>query len=141
MRTTWLLLLALPLASAALAQRGVHTPAPGTAERREILDGMRREMRRTDPRPVIFVVRRLRVQGTWAWLEAEPRSPNQAERYEPEAALLRRVRSRWSVVERMPAFGEREGTAEESDCGYFGALRGRFPAAPRTILPLAACHD
>ncbi|HYJ78669.1 MAG TPA: hypothetical protein VEW03_03630 [Longimicrobiaceae bacterium] len=113
----------------------VHTPARGSAERRVTLDALRADMRRYDPRPVIFVVRQLRVGGGWAWLEVEPQSPDGRQRYEPEAALLQRRSGRWRVAERMPAFGEREGTEVEDDCRWFARLRARFPAAPPAILP------
>ena len=136
----WLILLAMALlASGAPAQTGVHTPARGTAERREILDALRAEMRRTDPRPIIFVVRRLRAHGSWAWAEVEPRSPDQREHYEPEAALLRRSGGRWRVVERMPSYEEREGSPEQDDCVYFRAARRRF-GAPADVLPLDRCR-
>jgi hypothetical protein len=135
-----LALLILLAASGRLgAQSAPHTPVAGTAERRAILDALRTEMRRTDPRPVIFVVRHLRVQGGWAWLRVEPQSPDGREHYEGESALLRRVAGRWSVSERMPAAGEREGTPAETECGYFRALRARFPAAPPRIFPAAGC--
>ena len=115
----------------------LHTPVAGSAERKAILDAMRAEMRRFDPKPVVFVVRHLKVQRGWAWLEADPRSPDGRSRYEGEAALLQRRAGRWRVVERMPAFGEREGTEAEEDCAYFRQLRGRFPGAPAAIFPPA----
>jgi hypothetical protein len=131
-----LLMLVLPLRLAAQ----VHTPPRGSAERREILDALRTEMRRFDPRPVVFVVRVLRVHGGWAWLEAQPQSPDGRNRYEGETALLRRSAGRWSVAERMPAYGEREGSAEESDCGYVRAVRRRFPGAPADIFQGRTCR-
>ncbi|HEU0079986.1 MAG TPA: hypothetical protein VFQ76_20230 [Longimicrobiaceae bacterium] len=114
-----------------------RTPPPGSTERRTILDALRAEMRRLDRWPVVFVVRQLRVQRGWAWLEVDPQSPDGSSRYEPEAALLRRRSARWQVVERMPAFAEREGGALEEDCAYFAHLRGRFPGLPAGILPPA----
>jgi hypothetical protein len=129
------LLLLIALASPGTGQTGLHTPPRGSAERRQILDAMRAEMRRFDPRPVIFVVRTLRVHGGWAWLEVTPQSPDGREHYEPESALLRRSAGRWSVAERMPAYGEREGTPEESDCGYIRSLRRHFTPAPADIFP------
>lgn len=116
----------------------VHTPPPGSAERRAILDALRADMRRYDPRPVVFIVRHLKVHAGWAWLQVEPQSPDGRSRYEPEGALLQRRSGRWQVAERMPAFGEREGTEVEDDCRWFARLRGRFPAAPADIFPAIA---
>jgi hypothetical protein len=115
----------------------VRTPAPGTAERRAILDALRAEMRRFDRGPVEFVVRHLRVQSGWAWLAADPRSPGGRARYEREGALLVRRAGRWQVVARMPAGGEREGTPLERECAWFAHLLARFPSVPRAVLPAA----
>jgi len=112
-----------------------YTPARGGAERKAILDAVRAHRRRFDSRPVTFVVRHLRVQRGWAWLAVQPQSPDGRSRYEGEDALLRRRSGRWAVVEVMPAFGEREGTALEEDCAWFQDLRRRFPALPPAILP------
>lgn len=120
-----------------LAADTVRTPAPGSAERRAILDALRTEMRRFDRRPVEFVVRHLRVQSGWAWLSADPRSPGGRSRYEREAALLVRRARGWEVAARMPAAGEREGTPLERDCAWFADLLTRFPSVPRAILPAA----
>jgi hypothetical protein len=112
-----------------------YTPARGSAERKAILDAMRAHRRRFDPRPVTFVVSRMRVQRGWAWLSVQPQSPDGRSRYEGEDALLRRRSGRWAVAEVMPAAGEREGTALEEDCAWFLDLRRRFPSLPAAILP------
>ena len=112
-----------------------YTPAAGSAERKAIMDAMRAHRRRFDPRPVTFVVSRLRVQRGWAWLSVQPQSPDGRSRYEGEDALLRRRNGRWAVAEVMPAVGEREGTALEEDCAWFQDLRRRFPSLPAAILP------
>lgn len=112
-----------------------YTPARGGAERKAIMDAMRAHRRRFDPRPVTFVVSRLRVQRGWAWLAVQPQSPDGRSRYEGEEALLRRRSGRWAVAEVMPAAGEREGTALEEDCAWFQELRRRYPSLPPAILP------
>jgi hypothetical protein len=112
-----------------------YTPARGSAERKAILDAMRAHKRQFDPRPLIFVVDRLRVQRGWAWLAVSPQSPDGRSHFEGEAALLRRASGRWEVVEVMTAFGEREGTPLEQDCAWFQDLRRRRPSVPLAILP------
>jgi hypothetical protein len=112
-----------------------RTPPQGSAERKAILDAMRAERARFDTLPVVFVVRHLKVRGGWAWLEADPQSPDGSQRYEGEAALLRSQGGAWTVVERMPAFSEREGTPLEEDCAYFADLRRRNPGLPIDVLP------
>jgi len=114
-----------------------YTPLPGSPDRKAILSALRAEMRRFDSKPLVFVVRHLRIQRGWAWLEVDPQSPNGRSRYEREAALLHKKATEWQVVERMPAFGEREAEARE-DCAYFTQLRKRIPGLPVRILPAAA---
>lgn len=122
-------------AAAAIQADSAHTPARGSAERRAIMDALRANRRRFDAQPVIFVVNYLRVQRGWAWTTVAPQSPDGRSRYEEESALLRLRAGRWEVVESMPAFGEREGTADEEDCAWFQHLRRRRPAIPMAILP------
>ncbi len=54
----------------------VMTPPRGSAERAAIMDAMRAPVQRRIGKPVIFVVKKLRVLGPWAFLEAEPRNPD-----------------------------------------------------------------
>ena len=120
-----------------------YTPARGSGERRAILDALRAEMQRFDPRPIVFVIQHLRVQRGWAWLQVDPQSPDGDSRYERESALLRRTAGKWQVVERMPALSEREGGPLQDDCAYFSHLRGRFPNLPASIHPpggVAGCR-
>jgi hypothetical protein len=124
-----------PVRGTAIQADSAHTPARGSAERQAIMDALRAHRRRSDARPVIFVVNYLRVQRGWAWTTVTPQSPDGRSRYEEESALLRLRAGRWEVVESMPAFGEREGTADEEDCAWFQHLRRRRPAVPISILP------
>ncbi len=128
---------AVPAAGGPAQTRAAYTPARGSTERKAILHALRSNMRRSDSRPVVFVVRHLKLQNGWAWLQVEPQSPDGRSRYEGEAALLQRRGGRWQVVERMPALGEREGTSQEADCAYFEQLRTRFRSVPLAILPPA----
>jgi hypothetical protein len=77
----------------------VLTPAPGSAERRAILDALRAELRRWHEVEVAFVVDRLRVARDWAWVETRPQSPDGQSQYEDVSALLRREQGRWRVLE------------------------------------------
>ena len=44
-----------------------------------------------DDQDRVFVVRRLKISGTWAWLDCDPQSRDGSNHYEPESALLRNV--------------------------------------------------
>jgi hypothetical protein len=117
----------------AWAEQGgpAYTPPPGSAERRDILEALRRQLQDLHGLELVFEVRHLKVKGDWAWLEADPRSPDGAGRYEPVYALLRRQHGRWQVAE-LPS------TEEESPFwqpGYLKTLRARFPGLPLEIFP------
>ena len=64
----------LSIATPAAAQ-AVHTPGPGSAERRAILDAVRAPLVQHVGGQVEFVVQELRVGGGWAYLRAQPQRP------------------------------------------------------------------
>jgi hypothetical protein len=92
----------------------VNTPSRGSATRAMIMDAMRKPVQRRIGKAVIFVVKKLRVLGPWAFLEAEPRNRDGSvidytgTRFESAVradafgglvhGLLRRVNGRWGVV-------------------------------------------
>lgn len=69
-------ILALTLMAAttpALAQ--LHSPPPGSAERRAVLDAVRPHVEEQLGAPVEFVVQTIRVSGDWAFVQATPQRP------------------------------------------------------------------
>jgi hypothetical protein len=109
------------------------TPVPGSAERREILDAMRKKVKELHAIDVIFVVRTMTVSKGWAWVHTLPRSKDGTRNYEDFYALLYREQGRWAVVE-IPCT-----EPDNSDCiespGYFKKLSARFSGLPSNILP------
>lgn len=69
------LLLLFPLAAAGAADKW-HTPAPGSAERKGIMDALRVPVQKDVKQPVVFVARALRVQNNWAFLDGSLSQPN-----------------------------------------------------------------
>jgi len=67
-------LLALVTAGPSLAAVP-YSPPRGSAERKAILEAVRKPVERGMKQKVIFIVDRLRVQGKWAFVRARPRSP------------------------------------------------------------------
>ena len=115
--------LALSTASYA-APSGAYTPPVGSAERRAIFDATRRL---GDNHTRVWVVRFLKVQNGWAWTSGDPQSPDGTQHYEPESALLHKVKGRWTVVD--------QPCAEEScdDRSELVRIRKTHPAAPSAI--------
>lgn len=54
----------------------LYTPKPGSALRKEIMDGLRIPAERELHQKVIFVVKHLAVQGNWAFTLTIPKQPN-----------------------------------------------------------------
>jgi hypothetical protein len=54
----------------------LYTPERGTPERKAIMDAARVPVESVLGLPVIFVVSVLRTDGTWAYLQAQPRNPD-----------------------------------------------------------------
>lgn len=110
----------------ALAKSGVHTPAKGSAERKAIMDAMR--AKGGDPDRV-FIVRRLKISGNWAWLDCDPQSRDGSNHYEPESALLRNSGGKWKVVDQPCGEGDCDFDSEVS------RIRDENPQAPDAIFP------
>jgi hypothetical protein len=114
------------LVNRVLASPEAHTPPPGSAERKAILDAYRAEWTKPDSiKDVIFVVTHLKVHDGWAWLEVNPRSADGAQQFESEQGLLRKEGGGWKVLQR------KAGTTAR----YFKNLKAKFPAVPTDIFP------
>lgn len=113
-----------------------YTPAKGSAERKAILDGLRTVIGKMSGLEVIFVVRHLKENNGWAWVEADPQSVDGTQHYEPITALFHRKNGRWTYVEGPPEFAVCE---EDPDCiddaRYFKKLARKYPAASPDIFP------
>lgn len=114
-------------------QREALTPPPGSAERKLILDALRAEMEKLHHISTVFVVKYLKVQGGWAWIETLPRSADGANQYEDVSALLRKSGPKWKVAE--IACTEEDNKECLGNPGYFKLLKKRFPGMPMSILP------
>lgn len=91
-----------------------YTPKPESAERKAILDALRRPVGQGMKQKVIFIVDRMNVLDRWCFVWAKPRSPKGARlsfrgtRWEKDhrdgfvddgvAGLLRRDKTGWKVV-------------------------------------------
>ena len=74
-----------------------HTPPPGSAERRQILDVLRPQIEAFTGVPTEFVVARLDVACGYARVMVEPREKGgEGARYETVDALLVREGGRWT---------------------------------------------
>ena len=67
-------------------------------ERKAILNALRSWVRQNLHLRVVFVVKHLKVENGWAWIETMPQSPDGREHYEAVSALLKKGNGCWAVV-------------------------------------------
>lgn len=103
------------------------TPAKGDPMRTAILDAIRAKY----PKPVVFVVHKLKVSGDWAWATVTA-TVNGTDAYESDSSLARREGGEWTVVSSLDHGGE---CAVDPICfeQQFTKLRNEFPEAPSVI--------
>ncbi len=113
-----------------------YTPPSGSPERKEILNTLRNHLKRNFRTDVVFVVGHFKVKNGWAWVETNPRSTDDKNVYEPIAALLRKTKGVWKIIDYAP--GECTGDEEDSPNCYpkrhFESLRTKYKA-PSEIFP------
>lgn len=83
-----------------------HVPAPGSAERKAVIDGLKAEYMEkgnADGNPyngtITFNVKYIKVNKTWAWVYAEPRSTSQLDQFGENSGYLlaRESDGKWRV--------------------------------------------
>ena len=85
---------------------------------------------------VIFVVRHLKVNKGWAWVETDPESADGKNHYEPMVGLLHKKNGRWTYIEGPPEFAVCEADPDCIDTArYFKKLARKYPAASPDIFP------
>lgn len=72
----FILLFACLVLAPAGAGAQVYTPERGSPERANLMDAIRKPVQTELGRPVIFVVRHLKISGEWAFAILEPRNPD-----------------------------------------------------------------
>ena len=129
----------LPLQARTAGTPGVHSPSPGSPERRAVLDGLRAWVHSRLELDVLFVVRTINVQDGWAWVEASPRSADGKNRYEPISALLRKGNGCWAVVavlsEECAAADDPDQACEAAYRRFRESVTGSPLFVPASIFP------
>ena len=73
-RSLQIVLLIIVFAAATFAQ-SVHTPDPGSAERKAILGALRMPVERELKQKIVFAADMFKVQGNWAFISGTPQKP------------------------------------------------------------------
>jgi hypothetical protein len=111
-----------------------YTPAPGTTERKAILDALREEVYRIFHLKVIFIVPYLKVFNGYAWVHTRPQSPDGSNHYEDVLGLIHKQNGNWKVLEMFSPQGDGPGCCADEQ--YFKGLMKKFSEAPPCIFPL-----
>ena len=114
------------------AQRSgkTYTPKVGSAERKALLDALRRPVEKRVGKPVIFRAGSLRVRDGWAFFQGSALNKNGStlgdeHLWGETTALLRRKGRTWQVL--VWGFA--------TDISIMDAAKKRYPSAPRSIYP------
>ena len=124
-------------ASGAATTATARTPHRASPERKAILGALRQFVKKMSDLDVIFVVRHLKVECDWAWIETEPQSADGRQHYEPVNALLARRSGTWQYVESPPEWAICEDDPDCADASrYFQKLALRHPGLSPAIFPV-----
>ena len=132
-RTIFTLLLSICLCGVGQASEPTLMPLPGNPLRKQVLDALRREVKRIHGLDVVFVVGHLKVKDDWAWVHTLPQSQDGVNHYEDVSALLRLKYGVWTVVE-IPCV-EEGNPACLNGPEYFETLQERYPNVAVEIFP------
>lgn len=119
-----------PTAPAA-SSAGVHTPAPGSRERAELMDALRGPFAVRYHETVTFEIDRLKVGDGYAYLDAVALGANGkparslADMGGVVSAFYRKTNGHWTVVN----WGSYGGTDLIDEC------KQKYPSAPRALFP------
>lgn len=108
-----------------------YTPAAGSAERRAIMDALRRDQK------VVFKVYYLKVHGDWAWTDASPLDDKGRPVAEGGPSLLHKENGTWKVLDLsvVPPDPDQPLEAEDVPPEFVKKLQSIFPGLPTDNLP------
>ena len=123
-----LVLLCASLTIPVLAAPRTYEPKPGSAERKAIMDALRKPISKTLKRKVIFKVHHLKVSNGWAWAIVTALKPDGSELGEDDLwgsaqGLLRKRNGKWQALVAGMA----------TDISVMEDAKKKYPQAPRSI--------
>ncbi len=121
----------------------LHTPPEGSAERKALMDALRRHWQTTrnpgDGRPyrgkITFHVGYLKVHDGWAWVYSNPHSSDPGEGFpENSGFLLHLKEGRWKVMNMPPMDDNQDGNLDPSPKDI-ERIRKMYPPIATDIFP------
>src|SRR3989339_1310011 len=95
---------------------GAYTPAKSSLERKEILDTLRRHLKKEFDIDAVFLVEHFKIRNEWAWLQVSPRSPDGKNFYEPLGVLVRLEKGKWQIMDFAFFFFKQKTAYEIGQC-------------------------
>ena len=108
-----------------------HTPAAGSAERKEVMDGLRGDQK------VVFKVHYLRVHDEWAFVDVTPLDDKGKPVAEGGASLMHKENGAWKVIDLsvLPEDPDNPMGPDDPNPKFVKAVQKAFPGVPADIFP------
>lgn len=112
----------------------VHTPAVGSPERKEIMDGLRGDQK------VVFKVYSLKVHGDWAFVDVTPLDEKGKATAEGGASLMHKIDGSWKIMDLsvLPEDPDNPMGPDDPNPKFVKAVQKAFPGVPADIFPAKA---
>jgi len=109
-----------------------YTPAAGSRERKDIMDGLR-----GDQGVVVFKVHYLKVHGNWAFVDVTPIDGKGKPVAEGGASLMHKLYGAWKVIDLsvLPEDPDNPMGPDDPTPKFVKAVQKAFPGVPSDIFP------
>jgi hypothetical protein len=108
-----------------------YTPAAGSQQRKEIMDGLRGDQK------VVFKVLYLKVHGDWAFVDVTPLDDKGKPVAEGGASLMHKEKGAWKVMDLsvLPEDPDNPMGPDDPTPKFVKAVQKAFPGTPADIFP------
>jgi hypothetical protein len=108
-----------------------HTPAAGSQERKEVMDGLRGDQK------VVFKVHYLKIHGDWAFVDVTPLDDKGKPVAEGGASLMHKENGAWKVqdLSKLPDDPDNPMGIDDPNPKFIEAVQKLYPGVPSDIFP------
>ena len=108
-----------------------HTPAAGSQERKEVMDGLRGDQK------VVFKVHYLKIHGDWAFVDVTPLDDKGKPVAEGGASLMHKDNAAWKVqdLSKLPDDPDNPMGIDDPNPKFIRAVQKLYPGVPSDIFP------
>jgi hypothetical protein len=108
-----------------------HTPAAGSQERKDVMDGLRGDQK------VVFKVHYLKIHGDWAFVDVTPLDDKGKPVAEGGASLMHKENGAWKAMDLsvLPDDPDNPMGPDDPSPKFVKAVQKAFPGVPSDIFP------